>query len=101
MSQSMYSSEERIDFEPIIDFNDNQINYEPIIRVLRLDSHLGINSLAEQYVNRLLKNNSFEFNVMLLGQTDVGKSTLIDTLFRVKFKYITLNLRHNHNIFNQ
>lgn len=52
-------------------------------RVVRADPTLGIALLPELYVKR---KAGHQFNVMLLGQTGVGKTTLIDTLFRLVFK---------------
>ena len=47
------------------------------------DHSLGISSLPMIFVKRQV---SYQFNVMILGQTGLGKTTLIDTLFRVLFK---------------
>ncbi|CAG2166708.1 unnamed protein product [Oppiella nova] len=89
----MLSSEEEADLNFTVNEDNEHLNPEREERVIRADPDVGIESLAQQYVNRVLKTNCFSFNIMLLGQTGVGKSTLIDSLFRVKFND---NSCHNH-----
>lgn len=60
---------------------------EPIqtrIRNLVPSNHVGFESLPEQYVNRATREG-FVFNILVLGATGVGKTTLIDSLFNTKF----------------
>lgn len=54
------------------------------IRNLVPSSHVGFESLPEQYVNRATREG-FVFNILVLGATGVGKTTLIDSLFNTKF----------------
>ena len=54
------------------------------VRVLQPSDYVGFDSLPEQYVNRTIRDG-FVFNVMVIGCTGVGKTTLIDSLFNSKF----------------
>ena len=54
------------------------------VREIKLKEHVGFDSLPEQYVNRVIRNG-FVFNILVIGSTGVGKSTLIDSLFNSKF----------------
>lgn len=48
-----------------------------------LDGYIGIDTLTEQIRKKALKQG-FEFNVMVVGNSGLGKSTMIDTLFKSK-----------------
>ncbi|KAI6926289.1 hypothetical protein KC341_g12857, partial [Hortaea werneckii] len=43
-------------------------------------SHVGFDSITNQIEKKLLKRG-FQFNVICVGQTGLGKSTLINTIF--------------------
>jgi septin 3/9/12 len=43
---------------------------------------VGFETIGEQVQRKLLKRG-FEFNVMVVGESGLGKSTLLDTLFNV------------------
>ncbi|XP_036592533.1 septin-10-like [Trichosurus vulpecula] len=53
-------------------------------RCLTMTGHVGFESLPDQLVNRSLQQG-FCFNILCVGETGIGKSTLIDTLFNTNF----------------
>ncbi|XP_064404779.1 septin-2-like isoform X2 [Halichondria panicea] len=53
-------------------------------RELRLTGHVGFDSLPDQLVNKCV-NKGFDFNILCIGETGCGKSTLIDSLFKTTF----------------
>ncbi|GAA5872488.1 hypothetical protein JCM3774_006836 [Rhodotorula dairenensis] len=46
----------------------------------RLSSYVGFDSITRQIENKLLKRG-FQFNVIVVGQSGLGKSTLVNTIF--------------------
>lgn len=50
-------------------------------RSLRLTGHVGFDSLPDQLVNKSV-NAGFAFNILCIGETGIGKSTLMDSLFK-------------------
>ncbi|KAJ0070204.1 hypothetical protein NL108_002526 [Boleophthalmus pectinirostris] len=55
------------------------------IRPLNLAGHVGFDSLPDQLVNKSICQG-FCFNILCIGETGIGKSTLMDTLFNTNFE---------------
>jgi len=53
-------------------------------RPLKLGGHVGFDSLPDQLVNKSVQGG-FSFNILSIGETGVGKSTLADSLFNTSF----------------
>ncbi|KAJ7325694.1 Septin-6 [Desmophyllum pertusum] len=62
-------------------------------RQLRLAGHVGFDSLPDQLVNKSV-NRGFAFNILCIGETGIGKSTLMDCLFKTTFE----GLPHSHQL---
>ena len=45
-----------------------------------LNSYVGFDTITQQIEKKLLKKG-FQFNVMVVGQSGLGKSTLVNTIF--------------------
>ncbi|KAL0605704.1 Septin-14, partial [Plecturocebus cupreus] len=55
------------------------------IRCLTTFGHFGFECFPNQLVNRSIRQG-FTFNILCVGETGIGKSTLIDTLFNTNLK---------------
>ncbi|XP_014670657.1 PREDICTED: septin-11-like [Priapulus caudatus] len=54
------------------------------VREMKLNGHVGFDSLPDQLVNKSV-SQGFSFNILCIGETGLGKSTLLDTLFNTTF----------------
>ncbi|XP_062998095.1 septin-6 isoform X1 [Elgaria multicarinata webbii] len=54
-------------------------------RTVPLSGHVGFDSMPDQLVNKSV-GHGFCFNILCVGETGLGKSTLMDTLFNTKFE---------------
>lgn len=54
------------------------------MRNVNLGGHVGFDSLPDQLVNKAVAVG-FAFNILCIGETGIGKSTLLDTLFNMRF----------------
>jgi septin 6/8/11 len=55
------------------------------LRSLKLSGHVGFDSLPDQLVNKSVQGG-FVFNILCIGETGLGKSTLMDSLFNTSFE---------------
>uniref|UniRef100_UPI00358FB9CA septin-11-like n=1 Tax=Myxine glutinosa TaxID=7769 RepID=UPI00358FB9CA len=55
------------------------------LRNLSLAGHVGFDSLPDQLVNKSI-SQGFCFNILCIGETGIGKSTMMDTLFNTSFE---------------
>ncbi len=53
---------------------------------MALNGHVGFDTLPDQIVAKSV-SDGFTFNILCIGETGIGKSTLIDTLFNTKFDW--------------
>ncbi|XP_059484362.1 septin-2-like [Neocloeon triangulifer] len=67
------------------DVEKAKANNESNIRNLKLSGHVGFDSLPDQLVNKSVQNG-FIFNILCIGETGIGKSTLMDSLFNTSFE---------------
>uniref|UniRef100_A0A671EM89 Septin n=1 Tax=Rhinolophus ferrumequinum TaxID=59479 RepID=A0A671EM89_RHIFE len=65
--------------------SDDEQRKKEKIRSLSMSGHVGFESLPDQLVNRSIQQG-FCFNILCVGETGIGKSTLIDTLFNTNFE---------------
>nr|XP_025130913.1 septin-14 isoform X2 [Bubalus bubalis] len=65
--------------------NDEDTQKEDNIRCLNMLGHFGFDCLAHQLVDKFVQQGFF-FNILCVGETGIGKSTLIDTLFNTNLK---------------
>ncbi|XP_076316120.1 septin-2-like [Tachypleus tridentatus] len=54
------------------------------LRTLKLQGHVGFDSLPDQLVNKSVQQR-FTFNILCIGETGLGKSTMMDSLFNTTF----------------
>lgn len=54
-------------------------------RVCKINGHVGFDSLPDQLVTKAVQSG-FIFNIICIGETGLGKSTLMDSLFNTSFE---------------
>ncbi|CAI5452973.1 unnamed protein product [Caenorhabditis angaria] len=59
-------------------------------RVMQLNGHVGFDSLPHQLVKKAVEAG-FQFNLMCVGETGMGKTTLIESLFNMKLDFEPCN----------
>ncbi|KAK6732043.1 hypothetical protein RB195_016426 [Necator americanus] len=55
-------------------------------RTLELNGHVGLDALPHQLVKKSVEAG-FQFNLMCVGETGMGKTTLIESLFNMKLDF--------------
>ncbi|XP_023511333.2 septin-14 isoform X1 [Equus caballus] len=65
--------------------DEEDVRKEDNIRSLTMLDHFGFECLPHQLVNKSIQQG-FSFNILCVGETGIGKSTLIDTLFNTNLK---------------
>lgn len=63
---------------------------------LKLKGYVGFDKIASQYVNKVTKDG-FAFNILCIGDTGIGKSTLMNTLFDTEFN-LEPSTHHKSNV---
>ncbi|KAG7464811.1 hypothetical protein MATL_G00169650 [Megalops atlanticus] len=68
-----------------MDTNDTDIYSSEEERNLNLGGHVGFDSLPDQLVSKSVIQG-FSFNILCVGETGIGKSTFMNTLFNTTFE---------------
>lgn len=63
---------------------ERPISLTESFRALKLQGHVGFDSLPDQLVKRSVQEG-YAFNILCIGETGIGKSTLMDSLFNTTF----------------
>lgn len=64
----------------------NKLGDKSAQRSLQLNGHVGFDTLPDQIVAKAV-SDGFAFNILCIGETGLGKSTLLDTLFNTRFDW--------------
>lgn len=62
----------------------NGVMADDCIRSLKLQGHVGFDSLPNQLVTRSILQG-YDFNILCIGETGIGKTTLMESLFNRSF----------------
>ncbi|EFP05995.1 CRE-UNC-61 protein [Caenorhabditis remanei] len=73
-----------------IHFDIYFLQMDTVGRVMQLNGHVGFDSLPHQLVKKAVEAG-FQFNLMCVGETGMGKTTLIESLFNMKLDFEPCN----------
>ncbi|RNA37900.1 septin-8 isoform X5 [Brachionus plicatilis] len=60
------------------------------IKNVKLKGYVGFERIADQYVSKMVRDG-ISFNILCIGETGIGKSTLIDTLFNTNLNTTSMD----------
>lgn len=58
---------------------------ETPVKLMKLNGHVGFDGLPDQLVSKHVQQG-FAFNILCIGETGLGKSTIMDSLFNTNFE---------------
>jgi len=78
--------------------NGKEGEEEAALRSLKLGGHVGFDSMPDQLVNKSVQNG-FCFNILSIGETGIGKSTLADSLFNTRKRIALFVYCYSHRTY--